>query len=145
MPHMSQSPIAVPVSATEAAAARGESRNTYNLMPGEPRPLQAAHVDALAVTAALAGLRVAPVGRCRVLEIGCGVGGNLLPMAQALPQSTFVGIDLSGRQIAHAKRTAGGAELQNVRLEARSFTTVDAAGFGEFDYIIAHGIYSWVA
>src|SRR5438552_708734 len=119
MPHMSQSPIAVPVSATEAAAARGRLRNRTNLipgrLPGEPRPLQAAHVDALAVTAALAGLRVAPVGRCRVLEIGCGVGGNLLPIAQALPQSTFVGIDLSGRQIAHAKRTAGGAELQNVR------------------------------
>jgi cyclopropane fatty-acyl-phospholipid synthase-like methyltransferase len=140
-----QPAIAVPTSSTEAAAVRAaEVKNSYDLLPGEPRPLQAAQVDALAVTAALAGLRVAPAGRCRVLEIGCGVGGNLLPMAQVLPQSTFVGIDLSGRQITAARRRAAGAELRNVRLEARSFTTVDVAGFGEFDYIIAHGIYSWV-
>src|SRR5438132_6443189 len=128
--------------ATDAAPARRQAAgpNSYDLLPGEPRPLQATQPDVLAVTAALAGVAAVPVGGCRVLEIGCGVGGNLLPMAQALPQSTFVGIDLSHKQIAAAQRTAAGAGLSNVRLEARHFAALPA-DFGPFDYIIAHGVY----
>ena len=117
--------------------------NSYEKMPGESRPLQATHIDVLAVTAALAGLTPVAIKACRVLEIGCAVGGNLLPMAQALPESTFVGIDLSPRQIALAQKTATGAGLKNIRFEVRDFTALPE-DFGHFDYIIAHGIYHWV-
>ena len=135
-------PFATP--AQSAPIAGGAALNSYDRLPSEPRPLPATLPDTLAVTAALAGLSTAPVTACRVLEIGCAVGGNLLPMAQALPGSTFVGIDLSARQIAAAQRTATGAGIQNVRLEVKDFTTLTAED-GPFDYIIAHGIYGCVA
>jgi SAM-dependent methyltransferase len=117
--------------------------NSYEKLPGEARPLGATQPDTLAVTAALAGLTTAPVAQCRVLEIGCGVGGNLLPMAQAHPESTFVGIDLSPRQIAMANRVATGAGLKNIRFEVKDLTKLTAE-FGTFDYVIAHGVFSWV-
>src|SRR4051812_41655243 len=85
----------------------------------------------------------APVDRCRVLELGCAGGGNLLPMAETLPQSTFFGIDLSPVQIGHGQRIIRALGLTNLRLEAMSILDVPE-DFGEFDYIIAHGVYSWV-
>ena len=126
--------------ASIAPVAGAAPLNSYDRLPSEPRPLPATLPDTLAVTAALAGLSTAPVTACRVLEIGCAVGGNLLPMAQELPGSTFVGIDLSARQIAAAQRTAKGAGIKNVRFEVKDFTTLTAEE-GPFDYIIAHGIY----
>jgi hypothetical protein len=40
--------------------------------------------------AALHGLDAPPVTRCRVLELGCASGGNLIPMAGTLPDCRFV-------------------------------------------------------
>ena len=113
---------------------------SMDLTPREPRPLQMTQPDVLAVTAALAGLSPAPVTKCRVLELGCGVGGNLLPMAQGLPESTFFGIDPSASAIARAEKTAAGAGLKNIRFEARDLLGSPAEE-NSFDYIIAHGVY----
>ena len=111
--------------------------------PREPRPLQMTQPDVLAVTAALAGLSPVSVTNCRVLELGCSVGGNLLPIAQGLPESNFVGIDPSLQSIARAQKTATGAGLKNIRFEARDLISLPA-DFGPFDYIIAHGVYHQV-
>ena len=85
----------------------------------------------------------APLDRCRVLEVGCGDGGNLVPMAYSLPTSTFVGIDLASQAIRTARDFARRAGVLNV-----AFEPLDLALFpeesGAFDFIIAHGIYSWV-
>jgi SAM-dependent methyltransferase len=109
--------------------------------PGHP--FDETHPDHLATLASLYGMKPAPVPCCRVLELGCGVGGNLVPMAYQWPDSTFVGIDLSGGSIAHGSRTVAAIGLKNVRL--RQFDIMEVgAEFGEFDYIIAHGVYSWV-
>src|SRR4051812_18247838 len=62
------------------------------------------HPNRLAVIGALFGLEPAPVERCRVLELGCGNGSNLVPMAWGLPQSEFVGIDLASRPIAQGQQ-----------------------------------------
>jgi SAM-dependent methyltransferase len=78
-----------------------------------------------------------------VLDIGCGTGGNLLAMALAFPESRCLGIDLSPRQIASARETARAIGVQNVRFESMSVTDVDQS-LGDFDYIICHGVYSWV-
>src|SRR5207253_5091645 len=88
--------------------------STYEQLPSENRPLPATRPDLLATLATLGGLAIAPVASCRVLEIGCAVGGNLLPMAQELPEASFVGVDLSPTQIALAQRTAKGAGLANI-------------------------------
>jgi len=79
-----------------------------------------------------------------VLELGCAAGGNLLPMADALPGSTFVGIDLSPHQIADADAAVAALGLRNAAFLALDIRDVTPA-LGEFDYIIAHGVYSWVA
>jgi len=101
------------------------------------------HPDRLATHAALFGLPFAPAAACRVLDIGCGDGANLIPMAVAYPGSRFVGFDLSERAIERGCEVVDALELPNIRLEARDVAAADF-GAGGFDYVIAHGLYSWI-
>jgi hypothetical protein len=78
-----------------------------------------------------------------VLELGCGDGGNLIPMALALPGATFVGIDAAPKAIARGQGLVAELGLENVELEARAIEALPPAA-GSFDYVIAHGVYSWV-
>jgi SAM-dependent methyltransferase len=115
--------------------------------PNWPVPLS--HPDHLYVVGRLHGLAPAVVTGARVLELACGAGGNLLPMAATLPGGQFVGIDLSERQIYMAQTAAQAANLGNVEFlagDALSLApTLAGSGAGQlFDYIILHGLYSWV-
>jgi len=101
------------------------------------------HPDRLATVARLHGLRPAHPGRCRVLELGTGNASNIIPMACAFPASEFVGIDLAERPIAAGTRQIRELGLGNIRLVNADLTTIDES-WGRFDYIIAHGVYSWV-
>lgn len=116
---------------------------SYDEVPYPGAALAETHPSNLAVTATLFGLNPALPSRCRVLELGCSTGGNLLPMAELLPQSEFVGVDLSGVQIGMARARARQLGLKNVRFEEMSILDVGPE-FGEFDYIICYGVYSWV-
>jgi SAM-dependent methyltransferase len=99
-----------------------------------------AHLAAIAQIFSL----VAPaVPTARVLEIGCGGGGNLIPMAAAFPEGRFVGIDLSAIQVEQAQQRAAAAGLGNIEFRRGSVTEIDAS-WGTFDYIVCHGVYSWV-
>ncbi|HEX5616818.1 MAG TPA: class I SAM-dependent methyltransferase [Solirubrobacteraceae bacterium] len=80
---------------------------------------------------------------CRLLELGCGDGGNLVPMAYALPDSAFCGVDLSARAIAHAGELRDALSLANVELHQADLTALP--DLGTFDYVVAHGVYSWIA
>jgi SAM-dependent methyltransferase/methyltransferase-like protein len=101
------------------------------------------HPDRLAVVAALHGIAAANVECCRVLEIGCASGSNLIPMAEQLPGSRFLGFDLSERQIETGSNVVRELELTNIELRCQDIMEFpDDAG--QFDYIIAHGIHSWV-
>jgi SAM-dependent methyltransferase len=101
------------------------------------------HPDRLATLATLFGLAPAPPGGCRVLELGCGAGGNLLPMAVGLPGSTFVGIDTSRRAIERARALTDSLGVGNVAFEEVSIEDYEPPA-GGVDYVIAHGVYSWV-
>lgn len=101
------------------------------------------HPDRLATLATLLGMSAAPVERCRVLELGCAVGGNLIPMAYGLPGSQFLGIDASARQIAEGQAAVAALSLENIELRQMDILGVGAE-LGEFDYILAHGVFSWV-
>jgi len=83
------------------------------------------------------------IRKCRVLELACADGSNLIPMACALPESVFLGIDLSQRQVKAGQQTIAALGLTNIELRPLDIREVDES-FGTFDYIIAHGIYSWV-
>jgi methyltransferase-like protein/SAM-dependent methyltransferase len=116
---------------------------TYDEILYPNAALQQTHPDRLATLARFFGLQPAPVEGCRVLELGCGDGGNIIPMAFGLPESQFVGIDLAPLPIAEGQATIKGLGLSNIRLEKMDILDVSRQ-FGEFDYIITHGIYSWV-
>jgi SAM-dependent methyltransferase len=106
-------------------------------------PVANAHPDRLATLAFLFGLEPAPVHSCRVLELGCGDGSHLIPIALAFPASRCVGIDLARVPIEKGQRLAAELSLSNLVLHQLDVADVDT-GFGEFDYIVAHGLYSWV-
>jgi methyltransferase-like protein/cyclopropane fatty-acyl-phospholipid synthase-like methyltransferase len=111
------------------------------LYPGKAHA--ATHPDRLATMGTLFGLQPAPVETCRVLEIGCTDGGNLLPIACALPGAELVGVDVSTRAIAAGTESVAALGLQNVRLLELDLCEIGES-FGHFDYIIAHGVFSWV-
>jgi SAM-dependent methyltransferase len=117
---------------------------SYDLLPYSSKPYALTHPDNMATIAGMAGLRTPPLERCRVLELGCGAGGNLIPMALGLPGATFVGIDLSRRQIADARSLAGALGLANTEFRALDITEVDES-LGLFDFIVCHGVFSWVS
>ncbi len=117
--------------------------NAYDtvLYPGSP--FAQTHPDRLAMLAMLFGMQPAPVTRCRVLEVGCADGANLIPMALSLPESEFTGIDLSVRPVTAGKAMIGELGLKNITLRTCDAMEVSPA-WGKFDYIITHGLYSWV-
>lgn len=117
--------------------------NAYDQVPYPGLSYSHTSPDRLATVATLLGMEPAPVDRCRVLELGCAGGGNLIPLAYALPESRFVGIDYSSAQIDMGKENVRALGLQNIVLEHRNILDVDRR-LGEFDYIIAHGVFSWV-
>lgn len=138
---------APPADVTGPMHAAGPLATSYDEIPYPRLAFPYTHPSHLATVGRLLGLLPAPVDRCRVLELGCASGANLVPMAYAVPGSTFVGIDLSERQIADARALADALGLSNLALEQldiREAAESLAARFGPFDYIIAHGIYSWV-
>jgi methyltransferase-like protein/protein-L-isoaspartate O-methyltransferase len=116
---------------------------SYDALPYPNHAFAATHPDRLAALALLFGLAPAPPQRCRVLELGCAGGGNLIPMAEALPDSQFVGIDLSERQIAAGRETVRALGLKNITLDQLDLRDLPRDA-GPFDYVIAHGLYSWV-
>lgn len=101
------------------------------------------HPAQMAAMALLHGLQPAAVEGCRVLEIGCNQGRNLIPMACALPGATFVGVDLAAGPIARGQERIGRLGLGNIRLMQGDLMDLERS-LGPFDYIIAHGVYAWV-
>lgn len=78
-----------------------------------------------------------------VLELGCADGMNLIPLAARNPKARFVGVDLSAVQIDRAKASVAELGLKNIELRQASIMDVDKS-WGNFDYIIAHGVFSWI-
>ena len=117
---------------------------SYDEVPYPSFTFPQTHPDRLATIAAFYGLDTAPPEKCRVLELGCGDGTNLISMAYALPESTFVGIDLSEVHINDAKQAADTLDLTNTKFRKEDVVELETVELGEFDFIIAHGLYSWV-
>jgi SAM-dependent methyltransferase len=116
--------------------------NPYDLIRYPDTPFVHTHPIALGAFAALFGKPFTPFASSRVLEVGCGEGGNLLSMALAAPGSEFVGVDLAAQPIGLAQEAARGAGLANVSFHVQDIVHMDAT-LGRFDYIIAHGVYAW--
>ncbi len=117
--------------------------NPYDQVSYRTFPRRQTHPDRLAAIARFFGMKPAPVTACRVLEIGCGNGANLIPLAYHLPESRFTGIDLAAAPVGAACAMAGELGLSNIDLRVADLRELGAE-MGEFDYIFAHGLYSWI-
>ena len=117
--------------------------NVYDSVPYPSFAFLQTHPDRLAVMATLFGMSPPDVEHCRVLEIACGNGGNLIPMAFGLPSSEFVGVDLAAKPIEMARDRITRLGLKNIRVEQADLMEI-GPDVGEFDYIIAHGVFAWV-
>ena len=120
-----------------------DTGRSYDEVPYGEGCFRVSQPDHLAALAAVLGVAAPPLERCRVLELGCGSGGNLLPMALELPEASFVGVDLSEGQIASARECASALGVRNADFRAMDLAAIDAS-FGTFDYVVCHGVYSWV-
>lgn len=117
--------------------------SSYDDIPYPAYAMPEAHPDRLGAMGRIFGLNTRDPATAHVLEIGCSDGGHLLPFAAAAPGARCVGIDPSGAQIEAARSTQRALGLDN--------TTLIAAGIEDlpdpeapYDYIICHGVYSWV-
>ena len=93
--------------------------------------------------AALVGGSAPNPKTARVLELGATYGGNIISQALFNPDATFVGIELSQEQVEKGNEVIANAGLINVSLIQSDIASIGSE-IGTFDYIIAHGVYSWV-
>ena len=118
------------------------AESSYDAVPYQSNPFPLSQPDRLAAVARLFGLQPALRCQANVLELGCASGGNLIPLAARYPDATFLGIDFSTVQVSAARRQIAALGLTNIRIEQGDITNFLAAE--KFDYIICHGVYSWV-
>ena len=117
--------------------------SSYEELPYPPYSFPATHIARLATIGRIFSLPTADPRQARVLEMGCGSGINLLAMAQLYPGAEFVGIDLSSRHMELADEARAATGLGNARFLQANIADL-GVDLGEFDYIVAHGVYSWV-
>jgi len=116
---------------------------TYDAIPYPSYSYPHSAPGTLSAIARIFGMKPPDITTARVLEIGCASGGNLLPLAARYPKAIFLGVDLSEKQIEQARERANALGVTNITFAAESILEFDT-GKQSFDYIIAHGIYSWV-
>lgn len=117
--------------------------DSYDRTPYESHAFAMTHPEHLGAVARLYGLDAPSPETARVLELGCSSAGNLVPMAVRYPDARFTGLDRSRAQIDRGRRLVERVGLGNVRLVHGDIAD-EGDDLGEFDYVIAHGIYSWV-
>jgi len=115
----------------------------YDEMPYHGYPFEYNRPENLKSVGALFGVDAPALETARVLELGCADGGNLLRFAETFPKSYTLGVDLSKVQIDIGQKTLDKLKLKNVELKVMSITDLDES-YGKFDYIICHGVFSWV-
>jgi trans-aconitate methyltransferase len=112
----------------------------YTRVPYPGLAFPQTHPDRLRLMATLHGLEPAPPERARVLEVGCADGLNIVAMAAHAPGLEAVGFDAV--EPALGRQAIADLGLDNVRLERADL--LEERDWGEFDYVIAHGVYAWV-
>ncbi|AHE94185.1 methyltransferase regulatory domain-containing protein [Campylobacter fetus] len=118
-------------------------KKTYDDFPYKSKPFANSSIYKLESIATLLGLSPAPVNNARVLEIGCSFGGNLIMSAISNPESEFIGIDISETQINLGKKLIKDMKIKNLKLMQLDISHATQE-LGKFDYVISHGVYSWV-
>ena len=116
----------------------------YDSLPYPTKFFAETNPNRMAALGKLLGIDVPDPRKCRVLEFGCGDGSNLLSHAALLPGSKFLGVDISTEHIKTAKAWADEIGLSNIEFQQADLMDMDSSRYGEFDFIVAHGLISWV-
>lgn len=128
---------------TEAQAGIDELKDSYDNFLYVSKAFPNTNINSLLAKGKIYGLNPAPLKGARVLELGSSCGGNIIPQALYYPEATFTGIDLSSVQVQHGNDLIQSMGLTNVTLLEKNIMDIDD-DFGTFDYILVHGIWSWV-
>lgn len=121
-----------------------DSKNTsYDDFPYPSMPLPNTRPEHLRTIGKIFGMTPPPLEEARILELGCSSGENLFHFALNFPKAKLVGIDLSKTQIENGKKKLLELGLKNLELLNISINEIDKS-FDKFDYIICHGVFSWV-
>ena len=115
----------------------------YDRIPYQSKPFPQTHPSRMAGIARIFGLEAPPLADMRVLELGCAAGGNIIPHAMRFPDARFVGYDLSRQQVDAGQARIRQLGLSNIEIRCASISELGKE-IGEFDYVICHGVYSWV-
>ena len=118
-------------------------QNSYDETPYKSKTFYYTQPGRQQMVLKLLGFLTPNLENARVLEIGCSFGGNIIPFALENPKADIVGIDLSGVQIDEGNRIIEYLGLENIRLIHQNVLEFDKK-LGKFDYIICHGVFSWV-
>ncbi|AFC74231.1 methyltransferase domain protein [Rickettsia parkeri str. Tate's Hell] len=116
---------------------------SYDEVPYSPFTFSYTSPPYLRTIGKLFGLNPPPLETAKILELGCGIGVNLLNFAETYPKSQSLGVDLSKTQIELGKKFISDLKIKNAELKALSILDLDES-YGKFDYIVCHGVYSWV-
>jgi methyltransferase-like protein/2-polyprenyl-3-methyl-5-hydroxy-6-metoxy-1,4-benzoquinol methylase len=132
-----------PMTGLDVSTIVARTSRSYDALPYTSDPFPSTHPSLVGAIARLFGLDAAPLAQARVLELGCAAGGNIIPLAARHPHASFVGLDLSSAQVAAARARIADLRLSNIEIRHESFSELSAFD-SAFDYIICHGVYSWV-
>ena len=107
------------------------------------QPFPYASAPFLESYARLLGLSPTPASTAHILEIGSSYGGNLISQALFYPKATFTGIEIAPTQVSVGKTYIDQLGITNLEL-LEGDVNESHQHLGTYDYIIAHGFYSWV-
>lgn len=144
-PATAQQSVAVQTGAQIGANASNQAiADAYDTVPYQSKPFAQSAPEQLAVMAKLFGLTPPDFRNARVLELGCSAGGNLIPLAAKYPGVKAVGLDISKVEIDHGNEVIKKAGITNCELKALDIVKAQSEIKGQFDFIVCHGVFSWV-
>ena len=120
-----------------------ENKNTYDELLYKSNPFNYTIPALLEAQGKLYGLTPKDSRKARVLELGSSFGGNIITQALYNPEAEFVGVDLTAEQVKKGNEVIEKIGLKNVKLIEKNILDINE-DFGKFDYIIVHGVFSWV-
>ena len=120
-----------------------ENKNTYNELLYKSNPFTYTVPALLEAQGKLFGLTPKDSRKARVLELGSSFGGNIITQALYNPEAEFVGVDLTAEQVKKGNEVIEKIGLKNIKLIEKNILDINE-DFGKFDYIIVHGVFSWV-
>lgn len=106
-------------------------KDTYDSVPYTSNPFAISSIFRLEAIAKMSGFEPAPHEKCRVLELGCSFGGNLMMSALCCPDSEFIGIDLSSEQIERGSKIVEQMGIKNLKLIQGDISQIATGGAAE--------------